>query len=385
MEEAITAREESLGLCQSTGNRIKEGDALRWLSRLLWFGGNKYAADKYAAEAIAVLEASGASRELANADRYINEGIVYCEERDLGSWATYMSALRAENLLLQGDWQQATNVAEAILRHPRIAPVTRIPALIVLARARSWRGDPRVESTLNEAYALAKMTGELQRLGPIALARAEFAWLNGNPAGLAADELERCYAQAEKHADQWMRGELAFWLSRLDRLKSVPDRIAAPFALQISGDWRGAATAWKALGCPYEEAIALAETREEGDVRTALAIFERLGTGPMSNRARRSIRATGIRKIPLGAQARTRNNPHGLTNRELHVLSLLAEGRRNAEIARRLFVADKTVDHHVSAILAKLNVCSRGEAAAIANQLGLRPAASQSAPAKRQQ
>jgi DNA-binding NarL/FixJ family response regulator len=98
---------------------------------------------------------------------------------------------------------------------------------------------------------------------------------------------------------------------------------------------------------------------------------------------RRKLRARGVRKIARGPQERTRNNPQGLTNRELNVLALLAEGCRNAEIARRLFVSEKTVDHHVSAILGKLAVRSRGEAAAAAHRLGLAPAASQGADAKK--
>jgi DNA-binding NarL/FixJ family response regulator len=60
-----------------------------------------------------------------------------------------------------------------------------------------------------------------------------------------------------------------------------------------------------------------------------------------------------------------------LTARELEVLELLAEGLRNAEIAQRLVVADKTVDHHVSSILRKLDARTRGEATAQAGRLGI--------------
>jgi DNA-binding NarL/FixJ family response regulator len=65
------------------------------------------------------------------------------------------------------------------------------------------------------------------------------------------------------------------------------------------------------------------------------------------------------------------DNPSGLTARELDVLRLLAAGMRNAQIAQQLVVSPRTVGHHVSAILAKLSVTSRTEAAAEAARLGI--------------
>jgi DNA-binding NarL/FixJ family response regulator len=85
----------------------------------------------------------------------------------------------------------------------------------------------------------------------------------------------------------------------------------------------------------------------------------------------RRLRKRGARGVPRGPRPRTRDNPAGLTARELEVLALLAEGLRNAEIAERLFLAEKTVVHHVSAILHKLKVTSRGQAAAKAVRLGI--------------
>ena len=150
----------------------------------------------------------------------------------------------------------------------------------------------------------------------------------------------------------------------------MPD-IPEPFALQLAGDWRKAASAWEAIGCPYEQAMALADGDDEQALRLALEICERLGAAPLAGIVRRKLRAGGVRGITRGAQERTRQNPQGLTNSELKVLAQLVQGRRNADIARHLFVSEKTVDHHVSAILAKLGVRSRGEAAAAAHRLGL--------------
>jgi DNA-binding NarL/FixJ family response regulator len=75
--------------------------------------------------------------------------------------------------------------------------------------------------------------------------------------------------------------------------------------------------------------------------------------------------------VPRGPRAATRALPRGLTPRQLEVLELIATGATNAEIAERLVVSPKTVDHHVSAVLAKLEVGSRREAADVANDLGI--------------
>jgi DNA-binding NarL/FixJ family response regulator len=124
------------------------------------------------------------------------------------------------------------------------------------------------------------------------------------------------------------------------------------------------------MGCPYERALALLDGDEPAQ-RAALDLFERLGAHPAAARSRRRLRKAGARGLPRGPRGTTRANPLGLTNRQLEILDLLAEGMRNAEIAERLSASPKTIDHHVSAVLAKLGARSRAEAVAMAFELGV--------------
>ena len=102
-----------------------------------------------------------------------------------------------------------------------------------------------------------------------------------------------------------------------------------------------------------------------------LSDLQALDARPAAAIVSRRLRQHGVRSIPRGPRAQTRQNPAGLTARELEVLDLLCDGLRNAEIAQRLVVSEKTVGHHVSAILRKLGAHTRGEASAQAVKLGL--------------
>jgi DNA-binding CsgD family transcriptional regulator len=150
---------------------------------------------------------------------------------------------------------------------------------------------------------------------------------------------------------------------RVGGLGEVPDRLATPFEMMIAGDWEGAAAEWNRIGCPYEEAMALSE----GDTAAkfqALEIFDSLGARPAGQWLRSTLRVEGIESIPRGPRQATRENPEGLTSRQAEVYELITKGLSNGEIAERLFISQKTVEHHVSAVFAKLGVTSRGEAIA---------------------
>jgi DNA-binding NarL/FixJ family response regulator len=139
----------------------------------------------------------------------------------------------------------------------------------------------------------------------------------------------------------------------------------------MEGDDGRAAQLWTDLGCPYEAALALLDAADEESLREALQIFADLGATATVRITRKKMRTLGIRSIPAGPRTTTRAHPLGLTRREHEVLDLIVDGNTNAEIAERLFISAKTVDHHVSAVLAKLGAPSRSVAASEAVRLGL--------------
>ncbi|HVO46253.1 MAG TPA: AAA family ATPase [Steroidobacteraceae bacterium] len=459
-ERAIVAREAALRVWRLAGNRLKQADTLRWLSRLHWFVGRRRQAEQYAAESVGILgsdppgaelamayanraqldmeaheidsaiewagraiawaepnrqleiladalntrgttrliaadEAGWADlerclgialkqglqielaraytnccamavsrREYARALAFLQDGLRYCEDHDLDSWWLYLMAYSARLKFERDDWDGASADAEIVLRHPRATAVTRIPALRIVGHMRVRRGDPDAATPIREAEELAGSARELQRVGTLAAIRAEAAWLTEDREGVIR-EARTAYELVRARRDPRMKGELAVWLIRVGALDETPSDVSDPYALEIAGDWRGAAAVWKSLGCTYEYACVLCCHGGEAEQREALTLFKELGAAPAERLLRKKMRAQGVRNVPRGVKESTRRNAFGLTRREAEILALVARGMRNSAIAKRLYLSTKTVDHHVSAILAKLGVRTRAEAAAV--------------------
>jgi DNA-binding NarL/FixJ family response regulator len=303
---------------------------------------------------------------------YLDAGIAYSAERDLDAWETYMIGYRARSELDRGAYDAAAATAAWVVDDPGATAPIRITPLAVLGRLRARRAEPDPWPPLDEALDLARRTGELQRLAAVAIARAEARWLAGETDRVDEETAEAlALALAQQH-DPWVLGEICVWRHRAGLTDDVaPDAMAEAFRLELDGDYAGAATAWDAIGGPYEAALARAHAEDESEQRRALAELQRLGAGAAAARVARSLRERGLTGLRHGPRASTKRNPAGMTKRELEVLAHVAEGLRNAEIAARLFLSEKTVAHHVSAILRKLKVATRSQAGAEAARLGI--------------
>jgi DNA-binding CsgD family transcriptional regulator/tetratricopeptide (TPR) repeat protein len=302
----------------------------------------------------------------ADAERYLVDGMELADCAEHRMFLTYMHVELGILKLATGHWDEAVRAAEFSVETP---PSIRSPALVTLGRVRARRGQSGGAELLAQAWELAEDLQELQRTGPAAAARAEAAWLHGGDRGAVAS-LEKVYAEACRLEITPIQAELGYWMTRFGR-PILPDRSDHPYALQAAGRWREAAAAWRAAGCPYEYAAALADSRDPADLLAALAELDALGAGPLARRVRARLREVGVARIPRGPVEVTRRNPAGLTERQVEVLRLLGQSMTNAEIADRLVVSVRTVDHHVAAVLAKLGTRSRREAAARAAELGV--------------
>jgi DNA-binding CsgD family transcriptional regulator len=303
--------------------------------------------------------------DLPRLDRLTVRTCAYCREHELPTFLVLALGAAGLGMLHRGQWARATQKAGDVLdRNPQ--PLHRLLPLVTSALVRARRGEPGVWPLLDEALSYGE-EADLFLAGPVWAARAEAAWLEGNDS-LAVAEAEHGLKAVTIDSDPWLVGGLLRW-SRLAGGEPSQTRAAEPYALELAGQWHEAVRVWEELDCPYDAALA----GLGGDVpalRQALETFRSLGARPAADRAWERLRAAGVRRAPYGKHASTCANPYGLTKREREVQHLLCEGLTNREIAARLYITPKTAAHHVAAVLTKLGVHTRKEAAVPLDQDG---------------
>jgi DNA-binding CsgD family transcriptional regulator/tetratricopeptide (TPR) repeat protein len=361
-----------IGTCLVTRGDVDDG--LEVLDRSIALAGRIGAHNLVS---LGLANASEALLDVARPDlveRYLDHGVDVVDRHETTSVGGYLAGVHARLHAVRAEWDDALEAGLPVWDGGPIEAVNQVVAGLALARAliRTGRRTDEMVTMLGEILTIRP---ELQYRGPAAALRAEAAWLAGHP---APPELADVLADARACGQPWLLGDLAVWAHRHGRLDVPPGElvevVAEPHARTLAGDPTGASAAWQVRHHPYEAQLALVEIDDVATVRGAVEAVDLLGAAPLAERLRTRLRELGVRRIPRGPQTTTRENPAGLTDRQLEVLRHVAAGRTNAEIAEALVLSVRTVDHHVSATLAKLGVGSRQEAADRAATLGIVPA-----------
>ena len=289
-------------------------------------------------------------------------------------YLAYLDGSEAIRRLQTGDHAGALRLAEQVLSQGFHASTWRLPALQARASVLVRTGRDGADEALQDLLSATEQHDELQRRAPAARILAEHAWAAGDPE-LTRQALQRLDDAADLSSDPGAAGivaELRIWMRRLGApAHEAPSEGAAgrtspaivPSLLCVSGEHRQATEAWRRLGQPYEAAMCLWDTGSPPERRVAAAEMERLGALPAAARITARLTEDAGSSEQTGAP---------LTPRQTEVLELIAEGLTNAEIAARMVLSVRTVDHHVAAVLGRLGVASRRDAARLARRLRAR-------------
>jgi ATP/maltotriose-dependent transcriptional regulator MalT len=306
-------------------------------------------------------------RDYASALSHLQSADAHASDKQVYAFDGLISAIRAQVLFESGEWDDAEQSAKRAMDHESFA---WLPASIVHARLKVRRGDPDATEAIAAAVDSAIATGEAQRIVPAIGAAAEHAWMQDR-LGDVIDTVTDAHILALRTTSPRWIGETSIWLQAAGRLEEIPHRAEGPARLMMEGRWEEAAAQWEKLGTPYEAAVCRSLADDADTVLQGLAELDALGGAPMARRTRTRLARMGVEKIPRGPRRSTAANPAGLTSRQMDVLALVVEGFTNGEIAERLFLSARTVDHHVAAILLKLEVESRRHVREKAAALGL--------------
>jgi DNA-binding CsgD family transcriptional regulator/tetratricopeptide (TPR) repeat protein len=307
-------------------------------------------------------------RDLREARRWQQTARGLLEAVDTPGLDYFQAEIGAWINLLEGDWEEAQETSRIAMA--RAHSDFGLSFGSFLARILARRGRPEANNIALEAWRGSTRSRQPQYLALAGPAIAELVWLGDSGDGLPTREVTSLYNRHVNPHTMGLLGELAFWLSAIGEIEQVPETALEPFVLLDRGEWRKAAAFWDQRGIPYEKAVCLSFGDTEAKLE-ALTILDRLEAKPLATRVRRELQSEGVVSVPRGPSRATRESPLGLTQRETEVLELVADRLTNAEIADRLFISARTVDHHVAAILSKLDAETRVDAVVVARRAGV--------------
>lgn len=298
----------------------------------------------------------------------IDEGISYCEEKNLHFWKNCLLSWKARLQLETGNWTDAWNIANNLINNEDQPPIIRMNALLVLTKLLARRGEVATEY-LRDLITIAFEMKEPQWVVPSITALMEYEWITGTMI-ITDEEMEQASVIMYRSCVQPEKDECIFWMKKSGRYPAPDAAISADFDNNGQGNTSGAAVFGELSGRSYEQSLLLFEGGDENK-RKAISMVQTLDAIAVCNRMKQEMRNAGISNIPRGIRNSTRSNIALLTTRELEILQLLKADMQNKEIANQLFISAKTVDHHISNILCKLDVNTRSKAVSEAIRVGI--------------
>jgi DNA-binding CsgD family transcriptional regulator len=304
-------------------------------------------------------------RDLPTGSKYLERTLGRGNVNEETTEVPYFLAIRARLLDLQGRWTEAENLTRGDFDYMYLAKVKTAP---IYGAIDARRGRATAHETVVQGWEMAVTVDEYQRLAPAASALAEQAWISGN-VDFPASDVTHVMETGLDMGQSWSAGSIAIWLWKLGELEEAPEGIAEPYRLTIEGDPMAAAKLWAEIGCPYDRAIALSHGEQSAQFE-ALEELDRLGADAVAAKLRQELRERGV-SVPRRKNRKATDDASDLTPRQAEILSLLSEHRSNVDIADQLFLSPRTVEHHVAAVMSKLDASSRDEAVEMARGRGL--------------
>lgn len=306
------------------------------------------------------------------ASRYVEWGRAHTSAHELDTLGRYLDGLGAWLHLRAGRADTASTMARRVLsaRDGERTTVADLQARTVLAEAELRYGTEDVDHDLTELAAAADRTRELKRIQPVLELQVEAALLAGREPPVSRFSQIRRIVGTEPLRHGGTGSRFAAWAAVCGLEEPHVGREPVAHAAMRAGDWRAAADAFRAVSWWYDRALMLALEGSEPALKEALQIARTQAAPRLAARIADQLRERSL-PVPRGPVSSTQDNPAHLTDRQLEVLRLVRAGLRNAEIAARLQISPRTVEHHVSDAYAKLGVRSRAGAIVRCVDLGL--------------